>query len=185
MLTDLPDIISCRVEPPIADHCVVITELTLPALNVQTCVRQCWLYKSADWRSIKRELRNGDWRWIDTCSPEEAVLRLNPMLLALMARFIPRHTMRHKFSHPWLDETSLRLVARKAATAGSADFPMAARECSEGLLSAFNRYTGRTRQRLRAFRRGSRKWWCLSKELLDKSCKLSSAPLRAPSGRWV
>ena len=102
-----------------------------------------------------------------------------------MERFIPQKTVSFSASHPWLDADSLSLVAAKIRADGTPDFPKAARECSDGLLCAFNRYTERVRARLRHLRRGSKQWWRLSKELCSKRAKTASPPLKDSSGRWV
>ena len=53
------------------------------------------------------------------------------------------------------------------------------------MLNAFKLHANRTRQKLRGFGRGSKKWWKVSHQLLSHVHKPTSSPLKRPDGTWA
>ena len=58
--------------------------------------------------------------------------------------------------------------------------------CREVLSSEYRAYTSKLRVQLAALPRGSKRWWSLNRELLNKrASRLTMPPLKDTKGRWV
>ena len=126
-----------------------------------------------------------DWSWIDSQPPTESVIRITRLLCVGMDRFIPKVVSQVNSSHPWLDARCVELVRLECAAAGTDAFLEASLACSRGLLAAQSTYIARVRGRLRTLRRGSKKWWRLSDQLLNRVSKPANSALKKSDGTWA
>ena len=90
VITDIDgSVCSTRVMPAIADHRVVVADLSFQLPKVPPCRRQVWHYGSADWAGLRKAIATADWGWIDHTEPCTATARLTAILSQHMEAFIP------------------------------------------------------------------------------------------------
>ncbi len=187
VLTDLEESSKATVLPRIADHNVVRSQFALRVPEAEPRNREVFLYKSADWAELRRELRYFDWSWIDHCCVDDACERLMTVLLNNIRKHIPTTMISERTTtHPWLNNRCLEAIAAKRDAEGTDLFQDAARKCSDVLFEELCAYNGRVRNRLRKLPRGSKAWWRLSRQLADRRTVASSIPaLKHESGEWA
>ena len=71
--------------------------------------------------------------------------------------------------HPWYNERCRELIREKRQAEGTPAYKLLAEQCSRGLFNEYCKFTKQTREKLRNLRRGSKQWWRLSAQLMDKS----------------
>eukprot|EP00959_Pyramimonas_sp_CCMP1952_P347300 7274076-Pyramimonas_sp.AAC.1 len=71
------------------------------------------------------------------------------------------------------------------AAAGTEHFPAACRACSDALSAARRAFIQRTGTKLRAIRRGNKRWWQCRSVFSSRVAKPISSPLKKPSGSWA
>ena len=155
-------VLSTRVLPHIADHRAILVsvEFALPGSSAHS--RELWDFARADWGGLCGALALHDWSWRGNAHPDVCAARVTELVLQTARRFIPvRSATCFRPSHPWLNERCIDLVRRKQAAEGLATFHEVVAECSRGMLEEFRAYIRKTRGRLRACRRGSKRWRCL------------------------
>jgi hypothetical protein len=77
-------------------------------------------------------------------------------------------------------------VDAKRAAEGTHAYGDAVKVCSAGILAEYNKYASQARQRLLEFRKGSKPWWNLSRELLSQKAKVQSIPaLKSEDKTWA
>ena len=85
-----------------------------------------------------------------------------------------------------MNKRCLQLVAAKRAAEGTVDYEDKLRECSEGILEEFNKYTERTREKLKTLPKSSKQWWKLAKGVTLQTTRNSSIPLlKKTDGAWA
>ena len=59
-------------------------------------------------------------------------------------------------------------------------------ECSKILMEEYNEYVHRTRRKLQELPRGSKSWWTLSRQLMQKKTSSTGIPaLKSSDGSWI
>ena len=162
--------------------------------------RECWLYDKARWGDLNAELSTVNWSSVlfgscgggdeQECTSElvdRATTNFSNFLLVTARKHIPVHTKTvRKSTHPWMDDGCLELVRRKREAEGTPEYEERLRECSQGILAAYNKYVEKTRKELQELPRASKKWWQLVRSLAQKSEKSSSIPpLKNSEGKWT
>ena len=106
---------------------------------------------------------------------------------SLLRRYIPTRTLRGvKGSHPWLDERCRAAIRPKQAREGSPQYKDACELCTHTLRVAYAGYVHTIRKELRTLPKGSKKWWALSKTLMDNAPSKAGMPtLRNPAGELI
>ena len=104
----------------------------------------------------------------------------------LCEKYIPQTTFAiRKHSHPWINTTCEIAVAKKNAAEGSPDFVAVRDDCAQTLREAHKNYQVDLRARIASLPRGSKRWWALNRELLDKKSRIISIPLLRQDDNWI
>lgn len=64
----------------------------------------------------------------------------------------------------------------KAAAEGKPNYTQAQEVCSQVLQEAYKDYISRLKMKIAKLPKGSKQWWSLSRELLHKAARVTSAP---------
>ena len=185
----LTDLDACKVKTSsaIADHEAIIAEVKLPVAKCAATVRNVWHYKGAAWQNMKCILKACSWHRLRQGSVNEAFDYFMDLLMSLCHKYIPSTTIQiQNQTHPWLTQACAEAIeAKNQATAG-ADFTAARDKCATVLNNAYKEYTAKLKARIAQLPRGSKQWWSLNRELLNKKARLSSVPpLRDSNGLWL
>ncbi len=188
VLSDLGSLVKASVVPKIADHEGVFGSLTCPLPEVRRIQREVFVYSKADWTGMRQALRDTNWETIlCTLDADRSAAAFEEFLMSLVRRFIPSQVLQDsKGEHPWLTDRCRELIRRKRAAQGTADFQRLRDECSTALLSAYNDFLQKTRDKLRKLKKSSREWWRLSRTLMSRNTSAEVIPpLRASDGSWA
>ena len=179
--------VRCTVLEKVADHKLVEARLQLPVPREETVYRQVWDFAKASWENLETSLKNTSWDFLETASPDEGAKKLTDTLLTLLRRWIPQKLLGEKKStHPWLNERVTQLVDAKKKAEGTAEEKTATEACSQGVLEEYRAYLARTRAELATLKRGSKKWWSKTQELLGEKSQTCSVPaLKHADGTWA
>ena len=90
-----------------------------------------------------------------------------------------------KQSHPWINPRCEAAVAKKIAAEGSPDYQSMRDSCADTLREEHKHYLSDLRSKIADLPRGSKKWWSLNRELLDKKSRVVSIPPLLDDGQWV
>jgi len=185
----LTDLDACKVKTSsaIADHEAIIAEVKLPVAKCVAIVRNVWHYKGAAWQNMKCFLKACSWHRLRQGSVNEAFDYFMDLLTSLCHKYIPSTTIQvQNQTHPWLTQACTEAIeAKNQATAG-ADFTAARDKCASVLNNAYKEYIVKLKARIAKLPRGSKQWWSLNRELLNKKARLSSVPpLRDSNGLWL
>jgi len=178
VLSDLAQGVSTKVLPKIADHNVVIVSVNFTVPQTAIVERGMWHFKSADWIGLNKAFGAVKWKDVlDWSSPAVVVESLNAVILKLSKRFIKfKVSTVQKRTHEYLNEKCLEAIQKKVDAAGTQNEANEAQKCSEVLLSAFRGWQDKMRKVLEALPKGSKKWWTLTKTLMDRKTQCSSIP---------
>ena len=186
-ITDLPGCES-EVLPAIADHRAVLTKLPLPKIVTKRISRQGWIFQLAKWKELMEALSKWNWQKLDEGTAEDAVNYFYDILRMHMKKYIPfRAFQEKKMSHPWINEKCEAAIARKNVCVDQAsdDFKIAQIECARILGEEHEKYIEELRIKISGLKKGSKQWWKLNRELLDKRAKTTSMPPLKANGVWT
>ena len=135
---------------------------------------------------ISNEFQHFDWTSLDRLNPDDGAEYLTSTILEICSRHIPTKTITERCSkHPWMNDRCKEAVGRKLQSSTREQFRAAATSCSQIILEEYHKYIRTTRDKLRNLRRGSKQWWRLSQNLMNKSSLHSGIPaLRKDDGSW-
>jgi hypothetical protein len=99
---------------------------------------------------------------------------------------IPRRSFSDvKHSHPWLTKTCEEAIAHKNSCEGTDAFPAARDRCTQVIDQAYRNHVAELKIKIAALPKGSKLWWKLNRELLNKKCKTSSIPPLRVQDTWI
>ena len=187
VLTDIEELSHSEVLSPFADHNLVRSFLDFSIPEVVSQVRAVFDYSSANWHSIRRDLSNCDWTWLENFDVDTATRYLTCTILEVLERHVRKKVVEERSGrHPWLNDRCLRLVKAKHDAYGTDEFQDKAKACSAGLKEEYDKFTKSICKRLSKLPRGSKHWWKLARTMMDKRSKSSSIPaLRDSLGNWI
>ena len=176
---------AAAVQPAIADHAGVLVSVELPTPVEKFTERVVWDYKFADWKGLNSALLATDFQL--NLDIDAATKSFTETVLLIARRHIPTRTIQErKGSHPWLDDACRDAIAAKHAREGSDDYKDSCLQCTAVLKDRFGCYVNKVREEMNSLSKGSKKWWKLSKILMDGSHARSGIPsLRSGSGEWL
>ena len=101
-------------------------------------------------------------------------------------KYIPYGEIRiFKQTHPWLDKTCEEAISIKNNAIGTGNFAVAQEHCAEVISDRHQDYINRLKEQMMKLPKGTKKWWRLNRELLDKKTKVTSVPpLKSANGEW-
>jgi len=184
----MSDIHGCkiRVLPRIADHKALLITLQYEEPAVIEVPRKVWHFRGAAWQNLRCALTNHSWQALHEGTPNDAVNHFSATLLSLCEKFIPQSTILiRKQTHPWIDASCEEAVARKNAAESSDQYAQARDECAQVLHQAYRDYLADLKARIAALPKGSKRWWALNRELLEKKAKMSNIPPLRVGIDWV
>ena len=180
-----------EVTPQIADHKGIMVKIDLPRPQSTEVERTVWDFKHAAWDALASDLACSN-HLPSTPDPKNsdvdaAAASFIDNILRLSRQHIPTRTLReYKGTHPWLDDDCRDAILAKHKRDGQDDYTDACQRCTDVLSRHFALHIQKIRDEMRALPRGSKKWWRLSKQLMDCASHRSGIPsLRAASGEWV
>ena len=178
---------TAKVVAKIADHAMVMVSVKMELPLVCEHTRSVWDYGRADWDGLKSCLGRWKWAYIHEESADVCAEQFTADVLSAAAQYIPKRIIKcRKSTHPWLNDHVLDLVESKKQAWGTDHEKQAQTECSQGILEAYHTHTGKVREELLCAKRGSKKWWTKSRELLQQKAKISSIPaLKDQGGEWI
>ena len=188
VLIDLdPVIISITVQPMIADHNAIDISFQLSLPPPAHLSRVVWDYEHANWDGLYADMKAISWNFISELPINMSCEYFTDEVLKAMNKHIPSKTVPcTKTFHTWINQHCIDLVSAKRAAEGSAEYKRIQEECSKGLFSEFQKHIERTRNKLLGARSGSKRWWKISRSLLNRPETTNSIPaLRRSDRTWA
>ena len=126
------------------------------------------------------------WAPLRQGTSEDALNYFLGMVWLLLCTHIPYEEIHtKKSSHPWLNNKCEDAIRAKNAAEGTSGFASARNECSTILASEYQAYLGRLKTKIANLPKGSKEWWRLKRELLNKCSKLSGIPPLKSGSEWI
>ena len=172
---------------PIADHSMVSMVMDINTVATENAERNIWIFKQAKWQALRTELNAIAWHDVFGEDFSDNASKITEIVLSSSKQHIPfrKHRFR-KSLHPWLTDTTFEAIQAKVAAYGTCSYDDAAKACSQVFAKEYATHVKRLRTTLASLPRGSKRWWRVNRELLDKKASLSSiSPLKASDGRWL
>ena len=171
----------------ISDHHMVLASFDIGIPESTVVMRTVFDYMEADWASIKHDIAVFDWTFIDTASVDEAEQYLHDSRVRILRLHIPERSLCGRTSlHPWVNERCLLPIQRNNFTAGIDEFGPASAECSRILFHEYLLYIEHMMDTLRKEKRGSKSWWRVANEIMEKQTKTAAIPaLKGRDAVWV
>ena len=185
IISDLPAT-DVKVLPKVSDHNMVLADFSFDVEDDEPTRRVVFDYAKADWKAVRRDVAAHDWSRVDSVSVDEAERFFHTSLLDILQRNVPqRELFERKSKHPWINERCLEAIRAKNSSTGNADHVEISSRCSAILLEEYHLYIERMRDKLSKVKRGSKEWWKVTSEIVQKAGKTSSiAGLKSDNG-WV
>ena len=103
-----------------------------------------------------------------------------------MENHIPqKNVIRQKSELPWLDKNAKRAMRTKHQAEGTDQYMVAAANCRRILMESRNKYLDKIQDNLAELRRGSKKWWRLTEQIMNRQANPSFFPaLKDTGGNW-
>ena len=90
-----------------------------------------------------------------------------------------------KESHLWLNERCETAITAKNEAQDIGDFDYKRRACAQAMPEEYQKYLDDLKAKISSLKRGSKQWWKLNRELLQRKIKCSSIPPLRHEGAWV
>ena len=176
----LTDLSGCKVSvgPSVADHKFLLGSVPVPEVVHKEITRNAFDFRKAQWKRLRSALRETDWTSLDRGTAEDAFNYFMQALWAQICTFIPfRQIAFTKKSHPWLNHRCQDAIRAKNASEPDPDeFKKHSAVCSRVLAEEYQKHVAVLKGKIASLPKGSKAWWRLNRELLDKKGKLSSIP---------
>ena len=107
--------------------------------------------------------------------------------MAEAKKYNPTRTLReHKGTHPWLNDGCREAILYKQSRVGTGEYNQACEACTRVLRQAHGQYISKIRDELSRLPKGSKRWWSLSKILLDNAPSKAGIPSpKDPENNWI
>ena len=187
VLSSVPFAAHTSVTPKVADHNGVLVAFDVPGTSEILLERYVWDYKRADWGKLRGMITACNWESMSGMSVDDAAEFLTRTLLEFCAECIPRRkSTKRKKSHPWMTKKCMDALQMKAAHENSPEYDHFSKVCSDTISAEFEKYVQRVRAKVLELPSGSKAWWALSSQLLDKAAPRSlTSALKTSEGVWV
>ena len=130
-------------------------------------------------------MANHDWEGLREGSCEDAAILFMTVLWTYLCSYIPfREVKMKKKSHPWLNKKCEAAILAKNNAQEGIDFEEKRRYCSQVLTEEYQSYVEVLKQKIADLKKGSKEWWKLNRELLNRKNKCSSIPPLRQDGEW-
>ena len=196
VLSDLPETsIHCQQLGPVgsSDHYAVLARVELHTTREDAAPRTIWLWRRADWLSMRHALENTDWDAILVGEVEAQACALTTKLLTLQKQHVPSRVYLSRPGDPvWFGfRCKAAAEAKHAAWTRYKRYPtlhnkaLHKEACKQMVATckwAKNRQKEDLRQKLRGPGVASKTWWSLVKERQGTNPQNSFPPLTRPDG---
>jgi len=171
-----------------SDHYLVKAILEASPLTETTPPRLVWLYKKADWDSLRNDLAAAPWDDLLTKDdPEEACTNVANTIRDAMHSFIPQKSARSFIDHPeWWNEGCDKALKRKDhmwRKWRALNTPESRLDYNRKAISI---HKLRVKERMSTdLQTGSKNWWRTARTLMDKGGKLDIPVLKADGQTYI
>ena len=184
-LTDMPGVI-VKVGSYIADHKSICAHIPIPEIKCQSITRYGFHLSRADWPALESALDAFDWQKLKRGTAEDALNHFMDVLWVHLCTHIPMNEFKMtKKSHPWLNDICERAIQEKNSAEGTESFEEKRSLCSQTLKAEYQRHLANLKSRIANLDKGSKQWWKLNRELLEKRSKLSNIPPLKDGSIWI
>ena len=158
--------------PAIADHKGILCKLPFNEVLEKSIKREIWHLDKAKWKDLEEALEKFDWGGLKEGTAEDAIGFFMEVLWFHLVKFIPREWVEEKkTTHPWLNERTRKAIARKQEAEGTAQAQVEMERCSRILNEERQKYVQRLKEKLMSLPKGSKQWWKINRELLNKKVR--------------
>ncbi len=172
--------------PTIADHHCVLAKFDIAMPESLQVRRVVFVYAKADWAAIRQDFAHFDWTPMDLFDVDSAERFFHTSVLDILRRHIPeREIIERKTAHPWINERCVEAIRSKNASFGTDNFGVKSAECNAVIFEEFIAYVERMRDKLRKEKRGSKSWWRLTNEIMQKTAKSCQIPALKSGDSWL
>ena len=131
-------------------------------------------------------LNSYDWEGLKSGTAEDALIAFQKILWYHLVKYIPRKTIdERKSTHPWLNERTRQAISRKQAAEGTDRYEKESDDCRKIINEERQRYVQKLKDKLLALPKGSKQWWKINRELLNRKRKISSIPSLKEDSIWI
>ncbi len=177
---------SVEVLAQISDHRAVLAKFEVAMPRSSVVRRVVFDYAKADWPEINRDLESFDWTPMDSLDVDAAERFFHRSVFAILRRHIPeRELLERKTTHPWVNERCVSAIRAKNASLGATEFASESAKCNAIIFEEFVEYVQRMRDKLAKEKRGSKSWWRLTNEIMQKKAKSSQIPALKAGNVWM
>ena len=161
----------------IADHKFLLAHVPCPEITSLRVVRKRFNLRRAEWSNLKDSLKKIDWTALKKGSADDAAKYFLEMLWFTLCNHIPYEEVSiHKRSHPWLNQKCEEAINAKNAAESTENYAEMRQKCTEVLTGEYQKHLAQLKDKISNLKKGSKEWWRLNRELLDKKSKCSSIP---------
>ena len=126
---------------------------------------------------IAKTLTEMDWPPLEQSTAEDAVIVFLEVLWLAMVKHFPQGAITCKKSnHHWLNSRCRTAIVRKNAATNHTVFSISQANCDEVLREERARYVEVLKLKLSKLRKGSKQWWRINRELLQRKANVNSIP---------
>jgi len=175
-----------RVGSYVADHKYLIATVPMPEVTTLSIKRERFNLLRADWSGLKTALANVDWSPMQRDTADAAASFFMEMLWMNLCTYIPYKQIEiRKKSHPWLNSKCKAAIQAKNVAENTDSFIEARKRCAQVLAQEHQAHIGKVRKKIAKLKKGSKAYWRLNRELLNKKTKCSSIPPLRDGTKWV
>ena len=176
-----------------SDHVVVNIQINLCTKAAQESPyhRTVYSYDRGDWDSFRDFLRDVPWPEVFKLDGEKCAVEVSSWITAGINGFIPSRKFQQKpHSTPWFSPACAAAIAhrnhfykvfqREQSVVSKRRFRQAANECKRVIESAKAQYVQRTRERIASQKTGSRDFWRIYNNVMNKGKSIIPPLINGP-----
>ena len=119
---------------------------------------------------MNNALLSVDWSVLRHGTADDAAKKFLEILWTYLCAFNPYEKIEfRKRSHPWINERCEQAIKRKNAAEGTHQFQDMQKECASILSNEYQPYLLKLKKKIASLKKGSKEWWKLNRELLEKN----------------
>jgi len=178
--------VQAQVKSKIADHACILAKVPDAVEKRDLAPRLIWKLDDADWPTIQKHLRDFDWKILMQGSVDQALDVFTNALYDQMHAHIPNFMkVVQKSNLPWLNDKCHMAIEAKHQAEGTDAYTMVAATTNEILQTERASYTAKLKAKMEVLPKGSKRWWALNKQLLNKQAAPPLfPPLKNKAGEW-
>ena len=144
-------------EPCAREPAREVESKTMPEIESKTIIRYGFKMDDANWKDLKRDLKNMNWDELKHGTAEDALDFFMDHLWLLLCTHIPyQEIVFHKKSHPWLNAKCKEAIEKKNAAEDSPEFQALQKECRQVLTEEYQTYLRNLKEKIAKLPKGSK-----------------------------